>query len=83
MNEEKEIFGKITWIYVALGFILLLMGAVMIVQGIEAHNTGAIIPATTKSGSMTGLQSIIIGCFATILGTVFLGYEILKRIKRK
>ena len=57
------------------------VGAIMIVQGITAYKTGAIIPATTKSGPMTGLQSIITGVIAAIGGLFFVGNEIFRTLK--
>jgi hypothetical protein len=57
------------------------VGAIMIVQGITAYKTGAIIPATTNSGPMTGLQSIITGVMATVGGLFFAGNEIFRTLK--
>ncbi|HUL37424.1 MAG TPA: hypothetical protein VLW47_07040, partial [Thermodesulfobacteriota bacterium] len=62
MQEKEKAIRKTSWGYVALGALLLLMGAIMIFQGIEAHKAGVIVPPTTKSGPMTGIQSIITGC---------------------
>jgi uncharacterized membrane protein (DUF106 family) len=83
MNEKKEASLKTTWGCVAAGALFFIMGFIMIFQGIEASKTGAIIPLTPKSGPMTGLQSIITGSLASIAGTVFLGYEVFKKIKQK
>ena len=58
------------------------MGVMMIIQGIEANKTGAIIPQTGKTGPMTGMQSIITGIVAGIAGTAFLGFEIYRIYKK-
>ena len=83
MYENNEVKMKITWGNVALGSITLIMGCIMIIQGVEANKTGAIIPQTTKSGPMTGLQSIITGVLAVSAGVGFLGYEVVKLFKRR
>jgi hypothetical protein len=83
MNEKKEANLKTTWSCVGLGATSLLMGFIMILQGIEASKTGSIIPLTMKSGPMTGLQSIITGSLALIAGMAFLGYEAFKKIRRR
>ena len=83
MNNLKEEKLGISWVCVLLGALMLLISGIMIVQGINAQKTGAIIPATTKSGPMTGLQSIITGIIAGVAGAAFLGYEVYKMIMRK
>jgi hypothetical protein len=82
MNIQKEVKLKISWGYVSFGILLLVVGGIMISQGIEAYKTGTIVPATSKSGPMTGLQSVITGILAAGTGTAFLGYEVLRKIKR-
>lgn len=59
MKEQEEEKKKMDWGFAALGALMVVVGTIMIVQGISANKTGALIPATTKSGPMTGLQSII------------------------
>lgn len=81
MKEDKDKI-KITWGVVGLGTITLIMGVVMIIQGIEAYKTGTIIPQTTKSGPMTGGQSIITGVLAVCVGLAFLGHELMKLMKK-
>jgi len=66
-----------------LGAMFLIMGAVMVFQGFEAQKAGTIIPATYKSGPMTGLHSIITGILAAGAGIAFLGYEVYKIFKKK
>jgi hypothetical protein len=82
MNKKKGIVKETSWEYVGLGTLLVIVGALMIIEGIEAHNTGTIIPATTKAGPMTGIQSIIAGVLVASMGIGFIGYEILKKIRR-
>ena len=50
MSEDKEVIRKTSWGYVVLGALLLLIGFIMVFQGMEAYRTGTIIPPTTKSG---------------------------------
>ena len=57
------------------------VGTIMIVQGITAYKTGALIPATTKTGPMTGLQSIITGVIVTVGGLFFVGNQIFRTMK--
>ncbi len=81
--KENKAGMKISWGAVALGTITLIMGGVLIIQGIEAYKTGTIIPQTRKSGPMTGLQSIVAGTLAVCVGLAFLGNEVVKIIRRK
>jgi phosphate/sulfate permease len=83
MNKKKEVIRETVWGNVAIGTILVLCGFIEIFQGIEAYKSGTIIPPTIKSGPMTGLQSIVVGCLLTFSGAVLLGYEVLKKIKQK
>ena len=82
MKEQKEEKRKMNWGFVALGALMVVVGTIMIVQGISAYKTGAIIPATTKSGPMTGLQSIIAGIIAGVAGLSFVATEVFKTMKR-
>lgn len=83
MNEPKIANKKTDWGFVALGVLMVALGTIMILQGIAAYKTGATIPATTKSGPMTGLQSIITGIIAGVAGLSFVGIELVKAMKRK
>jgi len=83
MNEPKIEKKKTDWGFVAFGAFMVVVGTTMLVQGISAYKTGAIIPATTKSGPMTGLQSIITGIIAGVAGLSFVGIEVFKAMKRK
>jgi uncharacterized membrane protein HdeD (DUF308 family) len=83
MNGERQVIRKTAWGYVAFGVLLLLMGVLMIFQGIEANKSGTIIPPTTKAGPMTGLQSVFIGCLAVMAGVLLLGHEVFKKIRQK
>ena len=89
-NENKmQLIGNVFCVC-----IILIAGGVMIIQGIAAHKSGTMIPATTmsgtmipptsKSGPMTGLYSIVAGSLVFILGTTMLGYTIyIKNQKEK
>jgi len=83
MVEKGDASPKTSWGFLLLGAACLLMSFIMILHGIEANKTGAIIPATRKSGPMTGLQSIITGTLAGIAGISFLGYEVFKKIRQR
>lgn len=83
MNKKKEVIRETVWGNIVIGALFLLLGVIMIFEGIEAYKTGTIIPSTIKSGPMTGLQSIIIGCLLTFSGAAFLGYEVFMKIKQK
>ena len=73
---------KTSWASILLGIVCIFMGMFMVTGGIDAYETGRIIPMTTKSGPMTGLQSIITGILATTSGVGFLGIEVFKSYKR-
>lgn len=81
MKEKMTEKKKAAWGVLCLGTLLVATGAIMIIQGITAYKTGAIIPATTKSGPMTGLQSIITGVIASVGGLYFVGNEIFRLFK--
>jgi hypothetical protein len=81
--KEQEEKKKMNWGFAALGALMVVVGTIMIVQGISAYKTGAIIPATNKSGPMSGLQSIITGIIAGVAGLSFVGVEVFKATKRK
>jgi phosphate/sulfate permease len=83
MKEGRQVIRKIVWGYVPFGSLLLLMGVLMIFQGIEANKSGTIIPPTTKAGPLTGSQSILIGCLAAMAGVLLLGHEVFKKIRQK
>jgi len=83
MKEQKEEKKKMNWGFAALGALMVVVGTIMIVQGISAYKTGAIIPATTKSGPMTGLQSIITGIIAGVAGLSFVANDVFKAIIRR
>ncbi len=83
MEANKRPRNKVSWGAVALGSIMLFVGGMMIIQGIGAYKTGAVIPQTMKSGPMTGLHSIITGVLASCGGLGFLGIEAWKRNKRR
>lgn len=78
MKEKMTEKKKAAWGVLCLGALMVVVGAFMIVQGITAYKTGELIPATTKSGPMTGLQSIITGVLATVGGLSFAGSEIFR-----
>ncbi|MDA8415326.1 MAG: hypothetical protein M0023_16245 [Desulfobacteraceae bacterium] len=82
MKDQKEEKKKMNWGFAVLGALMVVVGTIMIVQGISAYKTGALIPATTKSGPMTGLQSIITGIIAGVAGLSFVGVEVFKAMKR-
>ena len=73
---------KTDWVFVSFGALMVVAGSIMIVQGVSAYKTGTIIPPTTKSGPMTGLQSIITGIIAGVAGLSFVGIEVFKATKR-
>jgi len=83
MKEGRQVIRKTAWGYVEFGALLLLMGALLIFQGIEANKSGTIVPPTTKAGPMTGLQSVLIGCLAVMAGVLLLGHEVFKKIRQK
>jgi hypothetical protein len=62
---------------------MIVVGAIMICQGFSAYKTGAIIPATTKTGPLTGLQSIIIGVITGVTGLSLVGAEVYEAMQRK
>jgi uncharacterized membrane protein YfcA len=82
MVEKGDAKLKISWGFILLGAACLFLSFIMIFQGIEANKSDIIIPATRKSGPMTGLQSIFIGFLAGIAGIAFLGYEVFKKKRR-
>jgi membrane-bound ClpP family serine protease len=83
MKEREEEKKKIDRGFAALGGLMAVVGIIMIVHGISAYKTGAIIPATTKSGPMTGLQSIITGIIAGVAGLSFVATVVFRAMKRK
>ena len=83
MKEQKIEKKKTDWGFVAFGAMMVVVGAFLIFQGISANNAGVIIPATTKSGPMTGLQSVIYGVIAVVAGLAFVGNVVLKAFKSK
>jgi hypothetical protein len=82
-SDKRSVIRQVSWVNVLGGALFILVGIMMIIQGIEAYKTGTIIPATIKSGPMTGPQSILVGSLIAIIGMALWGYEILKIIKQK
>ena len=68
--------------YAAAGLLFFVVGIIMIFQGYDAYQAGAIIPATGKHGPMTGTEYMIGGGMFSIFGLGFLLNELLKA-KRK
>ncbi len=83
MNKQHKEKQGVYWGFVLLGAMMLLVSGIMIVQGIDAQKTEAIIPGTTKHGPMTGLESIITGIITGVAGIAFLGYEVHKVIMKR
>jgi hypothetical protein len=83
MNKPIETKKKMSLGFVLIGIMLLIMGGIMIFQGIEANRTGAIIQQTWKTGPMTGIESILTGCVAGAVGFVFISVELVRNFFRK
>lgn len=81
--DNTETRNKTWWGGVALGIMLLLVGFLMIRNGIEADITGKIIPQTGKTGPMTGIQSMITGGIAALTGILFLSVEAIRTSRRR
>ena len=77
-SDIKSALRQVTWINILVGALFILVSIIFIVQGIEAYKTGTIIPATIKSGPMTGPQSILVGALCSIFGIFLCGYEVYK-----
>ena len=83
MNDKEIKTKKPNWSFVAFGALYVAVGAIMIVAGVTAYKSGTMIPATMKSGPMTGLQSIVTGVIASGAGSFFVGYEVFKALRAK
>jgi len=83
MRKKTEQQIRTWWGGVALGVMLLLAGFLMIRDGIIADITGEIIPQTGKTGSMTGIESIITGSVTMFAGFVFLSVEAIRAYRRR
>lgn len=61
-----------------LYLLLVIAGTIILLRGIIAYKTGAIIPQTNKSGWMTATHAISIGSFLIFIGAAFMAVYLYK-----
>lgn len=83
MNEKQKAEKPTNWLIFLCGLTSLAIGPIFLMTGVNALNSGELVPLTHMSGPMTGLQSIIAGLFWVVFGCFAIAIEGRKILKRR
>ena len=75
-SDLRSILRQVSWEKVFCSVVFIVASILFMIEGIEAHKTDSIIPATYHSGPMTGPQAILVGSLFGFCGIFLCVYEV-------